>query len=387
MQPRQLLFALLRQEVCGSNADQDLVKQLTKQGIKDIFALSNRHDLAHIAGRGLEKNVVAADETILSEFKKQTLQAIYRYIKLDHEYQRISKMLEDLKIPYLPLKGSVLRQFYPEPWMRTSCDIDILVKEEDLDAAEAVLTKEMSYVRHSKNGHHISLVYDGTVRLELHYSLLEERYSKKRNQILERVWEAVVPAEGSNYRYEMPDEMFYFYHIAHMAKHLMKGGCGIRTFLDTWILNHRVPHRREKREAILQAGDLLVFEQAAVQLSEVWFSGAEKDALSEQLESVVLTGGLYGNLQNKIAMRRSETGGRIQFVFSRLFAPYAVMKEYYPVLGRHKWLLPYFWIVRFFHRVFHGGIGRSAKELKTNATVSRKQIDYVGELIERLGLR
>ncbi|MBO4954226.1 MAG: nucleotidyltransferase family protein, partial [Clostridia bacterium] len=36
-------------------------------------------------------------------------------------------------IDFMPLKGAVIRQYYPEPWMRTSCDIDIHVKKDRLE--------------------------------------------------------------------------------------------------------------------------------------------------------------------------------------------------------------------------------------------------------------
>ena len=41
--------------------------------------------------------------------------------------------LEKAQIPFVPLKGSVIRKYYPEAWMRTSSDIDVLVHKEDVE--------------------------------------------------------------------------------------------------------------------------------------------------------------------------------------------------------------------------------------------------------------
>jgi hypothetical protein len=57
---------------------------------------------------------------------------------MKHEFERICLVLEKAKIPHIPLKGSVLRKLYKEPWLRTSCDIDILVQEETLGTRNKV---------------------------------------------------------------------------------------------------------------------------------------------------------------------------------------------------------------------------------------------------------
>lgn len=46
--------------------------------------------------------------------------AIYRYEKINYELNRLRSALNEAQIPFIPLEGSVLRQYYPEPWMRTS---------------------------------------------------------------------------------------------------------------------------------------------------------------------------------------------------------------------------------------------------------------------------
>ena len=54
----------------------------------------------------------------------------------------------------------------------------------------------------------------------------------------------------------MTDEMFYFYHIAHMAKHFEEGGCGIRPFIDLWTLDNIKDVDHDKRDELLSRGNL-----------------------------------------------------------------------------------------------------------------------------------
>ena len=80
----------------------------------------------------------------------------------------------------MPLKGSVLRASYPQDWMRTSCDIDILVHREDLERAVELLVEKKQYRREVTNLCDVSLYAPSGVHLELHYDLVLENRSEKR---------------------------------------------------------------------------------------------------------------------------------------------------------------------------------------------------------------
>ena len=78
--------------------------------------------------------------------------------------QKTSFKIKKVQIPFLPLKGSVIRQYYPEPWMRTSCDIDILVDfEKD---AHVGLFKYAGMYSDLKEilGREVDLVKNGTLK-------------------------------------------------------------------------------------------------------------------------------------------------------------------------------------------------------------------------------
>ena len=56
--------------------------------------------------------------------------------------KELKEALEKAEIPFLPLKGSVIRKYYPEPWMRTSCDIDLLIHKEEADNVVNLFTEK-----------------------------------------------------------------------------------------------------------------------------------------------------------------------------------------------------------------------------------------------------
>ena len=196
----------------------------------------------------------------MQKFQRAKSQAIFRFVKLDHAYAQILGCLEDAQIPFIPLKGSVLRGQYPEAWMRTSCDIDILVHEKDLDRAQEALISALAFQSNEKGDHDIAMTSPAGVSLELHYDTVQQRYANDlRRDVLATFWERAVPVNEKAFEHRIPDDLFYFYHIAHIAKHFETGGCGVRSILDIWILHHRCAFDQSARDALLTQGGLLKF--------------------------------------------------------------------------------------------------------------------------------
>lgn len=386
MTTEDVLFSLLTAEVCGRTVSEEVKASLSEEMLTEVYGLAKEHDLAHLVGDTLSKLGVLCDNEISRKFKQAAMQAVYRYVRLDHAYQQICQVLEEAKIPFIPLKGSVLRSCYPESWMRTSCDIDILVREDSLTAAIKVLEDVLGYELGKKGSHDVSLYLPMGVHLELHYDLIEGEWLPYAREILARYWDMAVPCGQRQFHLQVSDELFYFYHVAHMAKHVEIGGCGIRTFLDLWVLNHRVEFDREKREKLLAEGSLLKFAEAAEALSEIWFSGAEKDAQSAQFEEFILKGGTYGTLKNHMVVQQRKMKGGFRYALSRVFLPYRKICFYYPVLQVHKWLTPVFQVVRWCRILFKGGVKRALNELQVNAQISQEEKANTEGLLEYLGL-
>ena len=184
----------------------------------------------------------------------------------------------------------------------------------------------------------------------------------------------------------MTDEMFYFYHIAHMAKHFEIGGCGIRPFIDLWILDKLSFDNHSQRDTLLNEGGLLQFANVARRLSKAWLEGKEMDPVAEQMQDYILRGGVYGNVENRVAVQQQKKGGRIQYMLSRIFLPYDVIKFLFPVLQRHRWLTPVMEVARWGKIIFDGRMKRSMRELGYNKNISKEESDSISQFLKNIGL-
>jgi len=380
----QTLFALLRSAISGTQLTEEERGDYSAEQLRDLLKISTNHDVAHLLVFGLKQNGFVSKEN--NDIEQHILKAVYRYERLRYEYEKLCDTLEKEQIPFLPLKGSVIRKYYPEAWMRTSCDIDILVHEKDSEKAASILVNEHGYRYHEKDSHDISLFTPINNHIELHYDLVEEGIANQSSTVLKSVWDTATVREGFSFWYEMPDEMFYFYHIAHMAKHFENGGCGIRPFLDLWILDNVQEADKEKRDELLAQGKLLKFADATRKLSRIWFADEQYDSVSGQMEDYILRGGVYGNNENRIMVQQQKTGGRIGYALSRIFLPYDVIKFHYPILQKYRWLTPFMEVRRWCKLVFCGHVKRTVKELKYNQNISLDKADETKKFLLSIGL-
>lgn len=380
-----ILFSILR-SVFHSNQMSDADKQLiTDDLIKDVIKLASKHDVAHLIAIGILNNNLVGEET-KPKLQQIVFSAIYRYERLNYELNRMCEILEAEKIPFIPLKGSVIRQLYPEPWMRTSCDIDVLVQEQDLDKTISCLERNCDYTFHGKASHEVSMFSKSGVHIEIHYDLIEKGRASKSNEVLSNVWKDAIPALNCEYHKKMSDVMYYFYHIAHMAKHFINGGCGIRPFLDLWVLNHRIDFDKERRDKLLVDGGLNIFAKQAELLSEVWFGNSGHTEITKQMETYILCGGVYGTNENRIAVQQTKKGGKLRYALSKIFISYDVIKFHYPIIQKHKLLTPIMEVRRWGKLIFCGHLKRTTKELKFNNNVSKKTAFETQELLKNIGL-
>ena len=121
-----VLMSLIKSAVTNSLPD-DAIKNVGDDVLKDVFQLAQKHDLAHMIADVLLKNKMSEDKELLGLCSQASFVALLRYQQQTYEFKRICDLFEANAIPYIPLKGAVIRELYPEPWMRSSCDIDILV--------------------------------------------------------------------------------------------------------------------------------------------------------------------------------------------------------------------------------------------------------------------
>lgn len=392
----QTMFNCIKCEICGQK-EKIVLPEVSARFLAAVYQLSKAHDVAHLVGDALNKSGVfenlpadidenerAAIAKVKEKFDEQIFTAVYRYETINYELEQICKTLEEAKIPFIPLKGSVIRKYYPEPWMRTSCDIDILVKEKDADKASKVLAERLQYKINEKGQHDVSLFSPSNIHVELHFKLMDIEF--KQVSALSDVWSGREVEPVSEYEYTMSNELFLLYHIYHMAKHFVHGGCGVKPFIDLWIIKNKIGFDGGKAQKMLQESGLLAFYERSIDLMSVWFEGKEYSEITQEMENFILQGGVYGTLEQHLAMSQNKKGGKFRHLLSKIFLSYEQMKVYYPSVKKCPILFPFYQVRRWCRILFCGGRKAAINEIKVNKNITKEQQERVKKLLEDLNL-
>ncbi len=379
----QALFALLGSVMRGIPMSEQEKNLCDTNRLTALYHLSKKHDIAHLVGFALKSNDLSGTPELMDKFKQIQIGAVLRYEQLNYEQNELFVALEAAKIPFLPLKGSVIREYYPQPWLRTSCDVDVLVPQEKLEEAVSYLVQQCGYIRKGKGSHDVALLTPSRQNIELHYTLIEDEHAGAH--VLEDVWSRVKPKPGYQYWQIMPDALFYYYHIAHMAKHFELGGCGIRPLVDLWLLDKQF-YDEKLRDELLKQGGLLRFAEAARRLSHIWLDSAEMDELCLQMQNYILHGGVYGTRENLVKVYQTKKGGKGSYAVYRIFLSYDALKYQYPVLEKHRWMMPVCQVRRWCRIAFGGRLKHAVQELSYNQEIHTEQMDETKVFLTRLGL-
>ncbi len=386
MTTNQLLFSLVSTEIAKDKTVK-FDKKPDEETLKKLYKTAKAHDVAHIVCEALRKQGFLNDGETSGKFRKRKLVSVYRTEQIVFDLDNVCTCLEENGIDFIPLKGSVIRDLYPKKWMRTSCDIDILVKKEDCKRAEDILCEKLKFtLKSGKSLHDVQLLSPTGVLLELHHTLIEDDCLPKAAPFLENVWESAVVSEGNKHRHEMNKELFMLYHAAHTAKHFLRGGCGIKSFIDLYILEKNFGYRKEILEALLKKAELYDFFNACLKLCDMWFAGGEYDESLCDMEGFVLAGGVYGTASNSASISAGKGESKAKSFLGKVFLSYEALCVVYPKLKGHKWKYPFYQVKRWF-RIFDRDKRKKISDLTTiRNSVSDEKQQKAKNLIDRLGL-
>ena len=371
----QAFISIIKSAINETKLPKSVREKLTDEFLVDLFKLSDFHDLAHVVSYKLTKEGITVPESFT---KKENL-AKYRFGIHDFETERIMSEFEEAKIAYFILKGATIRSIYPEPYLRASCDIDVLVKKEDVKKAEEIIIKRIGAKLIEEQQHDNLYQTESGVSIELHFAFGHTEDAKK---MLNLAWEKGEKVFGE-YGLKMPDELLNAYLIFHMANHFKGGGCGVKTFIDLHLLGKNRDFNANIGEEYLKDIGLDKFSQFAYALADYWFNGGETNQTLTEMEKFVIGGGVYGTLKQKTKIESVKSNN---YYRRRIFLPFNEMASRYRKLEKYPILLPYYMVKRWFALFSKDKRKSIRQELEYKKDFTNEKLQQTNKFLEELGL-
>ncbi len=287
------------------------------------------------------------DESIKAECKKKHMIFVAQQLQQDAFASTMFYELTQKGIRHMPLKAQWFRPLYPHPDLRFSSDVDFY-----FDPAHKAEVQEMM----QDAGFELKMEYvqnfiytKGILTVEPHFAIAE---SERDVAYFGDVWARANTQNNILYTFSYED--MYIYHLLHTYKHMLEGGAGVRSVIDTWIWNKNRPQMdRAYLEGEYEKLGISRFASALERLSRVWFDGEESDEDMECLGAYILQGGTYGTKSHKAHMDYVEgqdgkalKRAKRKYLWNRLFPTYKEMSWNFPVLKKCPILLPFIWMYR-----------------------------------------
>lgn len=344
--------------VNGTAADKARVDAMD---LDQVFAFSYRHMLSALVSSALLRAGCRDRRAPENEARAARREAVFA-----DALEKVKKSLREKDIWFMPLKGAVLKHYYPGFGLREYADCDILFDASHAAKVRALMEEQGYTTEHFGAGPHDVYHKAPFLNFEMHRSLFSPGFGNGIYEYFADL-ENRLCGEGPEKHFTPGD--FYLYILAHEYKHYSKGGTGLRSLVDTYMfLKAEDPDRAYVEAAAAKLG-LAEFEKKNRSLALHLFAGEELTAEDQEMLAYVLGSGVYGNISNRVKnSMRDHHWNRLQYMLDRFSVPvretdpaYTAYAAQYPLFYRHKLLLP---VLPLYRTLRSAKDGRFLKELK-----------------------
>ena len=354
---------------CAVNGCAPEQTRLNDINLDNLFKASQKHMLTAMIGQFLQKQGISS-----AKLKNAIALAQRKTVILNNDLTNVTTALEKTGIWYMPLKGAVLRSFYPQFAMREMADIDIL-----FDASRSADVKNImeglgfqakSYGYSNDDDYTKSPVSN----FEMHKALFGDQHDKKLFEYYKNVKFRLVKDEGNDYGYHFAPEDFYIFMIAHEYKHYNSSGTGLRSLLDTYVFLRTFNLDMDYVTAEMGQLGIAEYEQQNRSLALDLFSGKKLTSGEREMLDYIIDSGMFGTMEHGIKNRLQKSGsGKLYYLRRRIFGPgkndvdREHFKRRYATFFNHPILLPFLP----FYRLFKA-LKTSPKRICSEADALRK---------------
>ena len=357
---------------------------------KELFQMSAKHSIDALIGMTLKQ----AGVVLPKYWEERMVKAVRKVLLFDAERKKLCAWMDSEHIWYLPLKGIVLKEYYPSIGMRQMSDNDILFDADAWERVEKHMLAEGYETESVGKGNHDVYQKPPVYNFEMHRSLYGRGHDERWVEYYSDIKNRLHPdqPEGSC-GYHMSDEDFYIYITSHAYKHYSGNGTGIRTLLDFYAYLNAKEESLDLDYIKTECRKLGIsdFEKRNRRLCRKVFSSQqiydrvsfEQSLSADEMEMLkhYLSSGVYGTLERMVENRMEKmkkTDGRgklskLTYYRHRVF-PVMELYEKYPLLVKHKWLIPAYWCYRIVRMIFSKKRrNRTLREVKTVKKVTAQE--------------
>lgn len=358
----------LRAAIRGQSVQWD--ETMPPEAWSGLMDLAHKHHVLPLIYEAVYRCPAAGDQAVLGLYKYHTMNMVTMQTMRTSEFLGLYRQMKEAGLHPLVVKGIVCRGLYPQGDFRPSGDDDLYVPVAEFDAFRRLLLDNglTTTAPEDSDAYEISFVRPGsTLHIELHrylfppesgaYGVLQDFFRDAFETSEE------YPAGFGTNVASLNPQAHLLYLILHAYKHFVHAGFGLRQVCDIglWAEKYQARIDWENLRAQCREAHALGFAASVFQIArdyldipldipEDWTGGVPCEPMLKDL----LVGGIYGSADRSrlhsstatveaVAAHRENRRSRNH---AALFPSLDTMKNKYPMLRKHPYLLPAAWCMR-----------------------------------------
>lgn len=367
-------------------------KNPTDIDFNEIYKLSEIHNVTAIAANqiSLLDDNYKPDKEIYSAFRQQLGYTLINYADKEKAFSELKELLRLCDIDYAFVKGIILKDYYPIKELRTSSDIDVIIRDNDLkELKEALISRKIEITDESS----VCITFMlNNIHIEAHSNLYSD------NRYFDNIFKI---AEKNGHEYKLSDEQHLLYILCHIAKHFKLCGAGVRMFMDIDVLIRHINFHMDytKLYSVCKELNVEIFIKYSFYITKKWFFTPinenftifKDDYFTELFEKEIIESGCFGynkrTLANYYISKEKSNGNfksKIKILTRFLFPDREYIEQRYRFARKNKFFL----LIGYLTRIFFGLFKRRKHSSNTITSIinSNENAAQYAKLLSELDL-
>lgn len=347
----RLMLYLLRCAVNRRVPERDKLKGVDMDA---FFKLCDKHMVAALVAHALSPYLKDSELFTPEQAKtwsEKKSNNIRRTLMYQGERQKIASFFEKNQIWYMPLKGSILQEMYPEYGLREMVDVDMLFDEKGAEKLRDFMVENGYKVEEYDISKHDVYEKPPMYSFEMHRYLVNTRFKPDHDYYM-NIKDKLI-RQGDSFEYRFSDDDFYVSIICYIKRDIIAGGVALKLLLDLYVLSQSVKLNREYIDGELEKLEAKESERIALEIINAVFSDdapeeVDLEGIPYEMLSDILASGSSKTYDKYIQQRVKRVAGvskgkgaKAKYMVSRLHLTKEQVKAMYPYFHYHKWARPF----------------------------------------------
>lgn len=365
---------------------------------ENVFQIARRHSLSNLLWYSIEKLNNKPDTELLAKWFSDYGVMLRQTAYQEMEIENLIHIFTSRGFDVMPLKGSQIRAYYPQPDMRRMGDIDFMVKTDGSKVQRNVVKDIML-----SNGYAPDVLDDGQVDayqkqnnkdvyVEVHFEFMHPKHVHYNDFIVD--WSTLLPTDTDGvYKMSLPD--LYYFNIGHFIKNMFSKGLGVKNIVDVYVLWHQLSKEEQfKMNSRLLAAGLNEFNNQLVKIADIWFGDRADDGTTQNAQKYILDNNEYGFHRNfdVLNMMKNEAdygeANTKKYFLKRVFPPDSELYSRFGIKRKLPFLLPFLWLARIVLLIFapKKKIDKIKNEVEVINDISQDEIERGKAVFKELNI-